>query len=244
MTETLTIIVPVFNEEESLPSFLEEMTGFLQVSPIKTVILFIDDGSTDTSFSLIKQKCETEPSYSYARFEKNCGLSSAIKAGFDLSKTTLTGYIDADLQTHPKDFLSYLEFFPRADMVNGIRIKRQDGLTKKISSRIANAYRRTMINDNITDTCCPLKIIKTEYVKRIPFFHGMHRFLPALIQLEGGIVKEVHVPHYPRYAGNSKYHLFNRLIGPFFDILAFRWMRSRYIRYKIADSNLTSNKGD
>ena len=92
-----------------------------------------------------------------------------------------------------------------------------------------------MIDDGIQDTCCPLKILKTSYAKEIPFFTGMHRFLPALIKLHGGTVKQIPVSHYSRYAGTSKYHLLNRLIGPFFDTLAFRWMRSRYISYKIAE---------
>ena len=92
-----------------------------------------------------------------------------------------------------------------------------------------------VINDAIQDTCCPLKILKSSYAREIPFFIGMHRFLPALVQLHGGKVKQLPISHSPRYAGTSKYHLLNRLVGPFFDTLAFRWMRSRYIRYKIAD---------
>ena len=94
-----------------------------------------------------------------------------------------------------------------------------------------------MISDGIKDTCCPLKIMKTSFAKEMPFFTGMHRFIPALIQLQGGKVKQVPIAHYPRYAGTSKYHLWNRLIGPFFDTLAFRWIRSRYISYKVADFN-------
>jgi len=80
-----------------------------------------------------------------------------------------------------------------------------------------------------------LKIMKTAYAKQIPFFTGMHRFLPALVQLQGGRVQQLPVAHFPRFAGTAKYHLLNRLVGPFFDTLAFRWMRSRYIRYGIAD---------
>lgn len=122
-------------------------------------------------------------------------------------------------------------------MVNGIRQKRQDSLIKKISSKIANACRRMMINDRILDTCCPLKIIKTSFARQMPFFIGMHRFIPALVQLQGGKVKQLPIAHYPRHAGTSKYHLWNRLIGPFFDTLAFRWIRSRYIRYGVANQN-------
>ncbi len=239
MTEELTIIVPVFNEEESLPSFLEEMDSFLQLVPMPTSVLFVDDGSTDNSLVLIRQKCAQTSCYRFLSLEQNRGLSTAIKAGFDHTTTSLVGYIDADLQTKPKDFLSYLCYFPEFDMVNGIRAKRNDSLIKRLSSRAGNSWRRLMINDGIEDTCCPLKILKTSFAKKIPFFHGLHRFLPALVQLEGGEVKQLAISHYPRIAGTAKYHLFNRLVGPFFDTLAFRWIRNRYIRYTIAEKSET-----
>ena len=92
-----------------------------------------------------------------------------------------------------------------------------------------------MINDGIQDTCCPLKIMEATYARRIPFFDGMHRFLPALIQLQNGRVKQLPVQHFERYAGTAKYHLFNRLWGPLNDTFAFRWMRKRYINYSIAE---------
>lgn len=235
MNDELTIVVPVFNEEESLPSFFTEMKTFITKCPIACQVLFVNDGSSDNSLKLIRKACESTDSFTTISLKRNYGLSSAVKAGIDHCHTSLVGYIDADLQTHPSDFLLYLQYFPEYDMVNGIRANRKDGLVKRLSSKIANAYRRLMINDGIQDTCCPLKILKTDYARRIPFFDGMHRFLPALVQLQGGRVMQLPIAHYPRYAGTSKYHLFNRLIGPFFDTLAFRWMRSRYIRYNLAD---------
>ncbi len=235
MDNTFTVIVPVYNEEESLPTFFKAIKQFLRTSPVPTKVLFIDDGSTDESPALLRQTCDTEPSHDYLTLDRNYGLSTAIKAGIDNCSTSLVGYIDADLQTKPEDFLLYFEYFPDYDMVNGIRAKRKDSLIKKLSSKFANSYRRLMINDGISDTCCPLKIIKTDYARQMPFFTGMHRFMPALVQLQGGRVREIPVSHYPRLAGTSKYHLLNRLVGPFFDTLAFRWIRSRYISYGIAD---------
>lgn len=235
MSNELTIVVPVFNEEESLPSFFLEMDSFIKATPVPSRVLFVNDGSTDKSLKILNKKCNTSTYCTVLSLDRNYGLSVAVKAGFDSCQTTLVGYIDADLQTHPSDFLSYFSYFPEYDMVNGIRAKRKDKLVKRLSSKIANTYRRLMINDAIQDTCCPLKILKSSYAREIPFFIGMHRFLPALVQLHGGKVKQIPISHSPRYAGTSKYHLLNRLIGPFFDTLAFRWMRSRYIRYKIAD---------
>lgn len=237
MSEELTVIIPIYNEEESLPAFFQEFDKLISASPMPLKALLVNDGSRDSSLTMIKDKCTSSPAYDYISFDRNYGLSAAIKAGFDHCTTSLVGYIDADLQTHPSDFLLYFPHFPEYDMVNGIRSKRQDSIVKKLSSKIANAYRRFMIDDGITDTCCPLKIMKTEYARRMPFFTGMHRFMPALVQLQGGKVKQIPITHYPRLAGTSKYHLLNRLIGPFFDTLAFRWMRSRYIRYRVAERN-------
>jgi glycosyltransferase involved in cell wall biosynthesis len=237
MKEELTVIIPVYNEEESLPAFFQEFDRIITTSPLPLRGLLVNDGSRDTSLIIIKEKCAKSAHYDYISFDRNYGLSAAIKAGFDHCTTSLVGYIDADLQTSPSDFLSYFQYFPAYDMVNGIRSKRQDSIIKKLSSKCANSYRRFMINDGITDTCCPLKIMKTEYAEKMPFFTGMHRFMPALVQLQGGRVKQIPISHYPRRAGTSKYHLLNRLIGPFFDTLAFRWMRSRYIRYRVAERN-------
>lgn len=233
MKDELTIVVPVYNEEESLPRFFVELDNFAGKSPIPLRAIFVDDGSTDNSRILLSEECARREYCRVLSFDRNYGLSTAIKAGIDHCRTSLIGYIDADLQTRPDDFLKFYEYFPEYDMVNGIRRKRQDTLVKKLSSKFANTYRRLMINDAIEDTCCPLKIIKTAMAQKMPFFIGMHRFIPALVQLQGGRVKQIDVAHYPRYAGTSKYHLFNRLVGPFFDTLAFRWMRSRYIRYKV-----------
>ncbi|MEG2276876.1 MAG: dolichol-phosphate mannosyltransferase, partial [Odoribacter sp.] len=123
------------------------------------------------------------------------------------------------------------------EMVTGIRMGRKDSFIKNISSKIANNFRRSMTHDGVQDTGCPLKILRTEYAKRIPFFTGMHRFLPALIELQQGKVKQIPVHHFQRIAGKSKYNLANRLIGPFKDCFAYRWMKKRYINYKIAETN-------
>ncbi len=231
----LTVIIPVFNEEESLLSLFKEMDEFISISPITSQVLFVNDGSTDNSANMLDEKCADFQNYTCLTLDKNYGLSTAVKAGIDACETPLVGYLDADLQTKPQDFLHYFKYFPEYDMVNGIRQNRKDNLKKKISSKIANTYRRVMINDGIEDTCCPLKILKTSYAQQMKFFNGMHRFIPALIQMQGGKVKQVPISHYPRYFGTSKYHIWNRLFGPFFDTLAFRWMQSRNISYKIVD---------
>lgn len=124
-------------------------------------------------------------------------------------------------------------------MVAGIRTKRKDSAFKKLQSRIANSWRRMMTHDGAEDTGCPLKVLHTDVAKRLPLFKGMHRFLPALVLLQdGGTYKQVPVRHFPRVAGSSKFHLMNRLAGPFVDCFAYRWMRRRYINYKIMESDI------
>jgi len=229
----LTIIVPVYNEEENLPRVEKELSAFMRTSEIKACILFVNDGSTDNSPNLIESICFKNNAFKYIHLKKNSGLSTALKAGIDHITTKYTGYIDADLQTSPEDFKLLIPFIDSYDFVTGIRTQRKDSFVKKISSIIANAIRRSVTHDGISDTGCPLKIIRTEVAKQIPFFDGMHRFLAALVLVAGGSVKEVPVSHSHRLAGKPKYHLWNRLIGPLVDLCAFCWIRRNYIRYEI-----------
>ncbi len=233
----LTVLAPVYNEEESLPRFVEEMDKFLDQSTIPAKVLFVNDGSSDGSIELIKSICQEKQYYEFISLDRNYGLSTAIKAGIDTCDTQFLGYIDTDLQTSPADFMSFYPFLQEYDMVTGIRVERHDPFIKRMSSRIANAIRDWMIQDGVADTGCPLKIMRSSSARKIPFFDGMHRFLPALIQLYGGKIKQVPVKHYARIAGKSKYHLFNRLFGPFIDALVFMWMRKKVIKYKIASSS-------
>lgn len=145
--------------------------------------------------------------------------------------------MDADLQTAPEDFDLLLEHIDDYEMVIGIRANRKDSAFKRLQSCIANGFRRMMTGDTAKDTGCPLKVLRTANARRVPFFTGMHRFLPALLLLQNGRIKEVPVRHFPRVAGVSKYHLWNRLVSPFLDCFAYRWMKSRYINYTISEGN-------
>ena len=229
----MTIIIPLFNEIDNLDRIEATFLDYLNKSHTKSRVLFIDDGSVDGSFDKLEEICAKNSDFNFIKFDKNYGLSSAIKAGIDYCDTELIGYIDADLQTTPFDFDILLEDIENYDAVIGIRGKRKDTLSKKIQSLIANSIRRALINDGIIDTGCPLKVIKTKVAKEIPFFDGMHRFMPALIQLNGGKVKQVPVRHFERMAGKSKFNIFNRSLKPLQDAFAYRWMRSRYINYSV-----------
>ena len=233
-----TIVVPVYNEEGNMSRLEEALGAFIRQSKVKTCVLFVNDGSTDGSGQLIKEICARQPDFFYLEFVRNCGLSAAMKAGIDACCSKWVGYIDADLQTTPEDFNLLLEHAADYELVMGIRTGRKDSFVKNMSSKIANGFRRMMTHDGVQDTGCPLKVLHTDYAKRIPFFTGMHRFIPALIQLQEGRVKQIPVRHFPRVAGKSKYHLANRLIGPFKDCFAYRWMRKRYINYRVKETDL------
>ena len=187
---------------------------------------------------MIRDICGRNPDMFYLSFEKNCGNSAAMKAGIDYAQSTYVGYIDADLQTTPEDFNLLAEYADQYTLVTGIRANRKDTLAKRIQSKIGNAFRRMMTGDDAKDTGCPLKLIRTENAKRMPLFTGLHRFVPALIALQNGTIKQVPIRHFPRTAGKSKYTMWNRLIGPFNDCFAYRWMKSRYINYKVKDTDL------
>ena len=229
----LTIIVPLYNEEANLPRLARELTEYLSITSHKAKVLFVNDGSTDGSQRFIEKYCADYLDFSYILLRENCGLSTALKAGIDQVRTKYAGYIDADLQTSPFDFDLLMAEIDSFELVMGMRVGRRDDLVKRISSKIANAIRRSVTHDGVQDTGCPLKIFHTEVARRIPFFKGMHRFLPALVLLGGGRVKEIPVRHFDRLAGRSNFHLYNRLFGPAIDLIAFVWMRRRTIRYEI-----------
>ena len=234
MNYTFTIIVPVYNEEDNLERVETELLAYTKIATVPTNILFVNDGSKDGSQDLIENICSKNENFSYILFEENRGLSAAIKAGFDYAKTKLVGYIDSDLQTSPEDFNLLLEHIGNYDLVTGVRANRKDSFVKNMSSTIANGIRRAFTHDGMDDTGCPLKVIKTDFAKRVPMFKGLHRFLPAMILLQKGKIVQIPVRHFPRIAGEAKFGLWNRLLGPLSDCFAYLWMKKKYINYTIS----------
>jgi len=234
MPEALTVIVPLYNEEDNLKRVEKELSDYIKIAPVPTQVLFVNDGSSDNSQQIIENICNSNPDFKFISFEKNCGLSAAIKAGFDHVETSLTGYIDSDLQTDPMDFNLLLDHLDGYDLVTGYRNNRKDSFVKNMSSTIANGIRRTFTDDGMDDTGCPLKIIRTDYAKRIPMFRGLHRFLPAMILLQHGKIVQVPIKHFPRMAGTANFGVWNRLLGPLMDCFAYVWMRKKYINYTVA----------
>jgi glycosyltransferase involved in cell wall biosynthesis len=121
-------------------------------------------------------------------------------------------------------------------VVAGVRTNRQDSWIKRVSSRIANNVRNRLTHETVVDTGCTLRVYRREYLTRLKLYSGLHRFLPTLLRLEGARIVQIPVHHRPRAHGVGKYHLLNRVWGPFVDLLAVRWMQKRHLRYRCEEA--------
>jgi glycosyltransferase involved in cell wall biosynthesis len=235
----ITIIIPVFNEEGNILSIWSEVDHYRRKSLFEVFTLFVDDGSTDGSFSLIKEICTHNEGFGFISFESNRGLSAALKAGFDYSQSKWVGYMDGDLQTSPKDFLKFENHLDSYDLVTGERQNRKDSIGKKLSSSFANWIRNSFLKDGMKDTGCPLKIFNREFAMKLPYFNGFHRFFPALTLIYGGRLKVIPVSHFPRREGKSKFNAFNRMVQPLLDLFLVYRLKKRKISYAVKEMHLS-----
>ncbi|MBE9542207.1 MAG: glycosyltransferase family 2 protein [Proteobacteria bacterium] len=231
----LSIVIPVFNEKDNLQLLTRELTKVLQSINKTWEIILVDDGSTDGSIRVLRELQEIFPYIRVIKFRRNCGQTAAFDAGFKAAKGEVIITMDSDLQNDPHDIPKLLDKIGEYDAVCGWRHKRNDPFIKRISSRIANAVRNRLSNENIIDVGCSLKAFRSEYVRRLKLYNGMHRFFPTLIKMEGGKVIEIKVNHRSRKYGLSKYNIRNRMVGSFIDLLAVRWMKKRRLNYEIEE---------
>ena len=235
MTQTkkspaVSVVVPLFNEEENMPILQTEMHAALR--GLDYEIIFVDDGSVDRTAERIKPA----PNVRTIRFEKNAGQSAAIYAGLMAARGATAVVIDGDLQNDPADIPRLLAEVARgADLVCGYRVKRQDTLVKRLTSRIANTVRSRYTKDGVRDTGCTLKAMRRECLSALVPFKGMHRFIPALVKAAGYRLVEIPVNHRPRRFGQSKYSLGNRVLRATVDMFGVRWLLSRRLNYTIRE---------
>jgi dolichol-phosphate mannosyltransferase len=226
----VSVIVPLFNEEENVPILQSELRAAL--SGVDHEIVFVDDGSVDRTVEQI----ETAPNIRVIRFEKNTGQSAAIYAGLQAARGATAVLIDGDLQNDPADIPRLLAEIARgADVVCGYRVKRKDTVLKRLTSRIANAVRSRFTKDGVRDTGCTLKAMRLECVSALVPFKGMHRFIPALIKGAGYRLVEIPVNHRPRRFGRSNYGLGNRALRATIDMFGVRWLLARRLNHKIRE---------
>lgn len=230
------IIIPAHNEAACLPDLLSELQIVLNRLPGESEILVVDDGSSDETPSLLEHWAVREPRLRWFRMNGNFGQSAAFDAGFRAARGAVLITLDADGQNPPSEIPRLLDALDGCDMVCGWRSGRQDHWTKHLASKFANTLRRWVLQDGIHDTGCSLKAFRRESVARIKLFHGLHRFLPALVQMEGFEVHEIRVSHRARHGGRSHYGILNRMLGPLIDLLAVRWMKRRSRKWRATEA--------
>ncbi|MFL6545174.1 MAG: glycosyltransferase family 2 protein [Candidatus Udaeobacter sp.] len=227
----VSVVVPLFNEEESISLLQTELSAALKNFDYE--IVFVDDGSADCTADRIERKMNVR----VIRFEKNAGQSAAIYAGVMAARGATLVLIDGDLQNDPADIPRLLAEIARgADLVCGYRAQRRDTRVKRLTSRIANAVRSRFTKDGVRDTGCTLKAMRHECVSALVPFKGMHRFIPALVKGAGFGLVEIPVNHRLRRFGRSKYGLGNRALRATIDMFGVRWLLSRRLNYKIRES--------
>jgi len=238
-TPELSVVIPCHNEAENLRPLLAAIHAALDPLALDFEVVITDDCSSDDSWRVLRELSVNDPRVRAQRFKFNCGESAASWAGMQIARGRYIATLDADLQNDPKDLPAMLKALKNYDCVCGTRVETRakgDSWLRIVSSRIANWVRNKLSGENITDAGCTYRVFKRECISRIKFFNGAHRFLPTLIKLEGFSVTEVPVSNNPRHAGKSHYGVWNRLFKSFRDLLAVRWMKSRKLRYEIAES--------
>lgn len=231
----LSVVVPVFNEEENLPILVPKLVEVLNPLGLSYEMIFVDDGSSDASRRILKEMALQHSFLRIIGLKKNRGLSTALMAGINEARGKRIVTLDSDLQNDPEDIPKLLRYLDRYDMATGWRQKRKDPWLKRASSRIANWVRNRLSGESVQDSACTLRAFRKECLKDIPVFNGMHRFLSTLVKMKGYRVIEVPVSHHPRRFGKSKYNIRNRLWRSFVDLLAVRWMKRRQIKYDIEE---------
>ena len=223
----VSVVVPLYNEEENVPLLQAELTRTLD--GLDYEIVFVDDGSTDRTADRI----EPGPRIRVLRFERNAGQSAALYAGLKSTRGATAVLIDGDLQNDPADIPKLLSEIERgADLVCGYRAQRKDTFVKRVTSRVANFVRSRFTKDGVRDTGCTLKAMRRECISALIPFKGMHRFIPALVKGAGYRLVEIPVNHRPRKFGQSKYGLGNRALRATIDMFGVRWLLSRQLGYK------------
>src|SRR5205807_5708394 len=205
MSPDLSVVFPVYNEEENIPILLDEIAKALAGKPWSYEVIAVDDGSTDRSLAILHELRAKHPQLRILAFEKNSGQTAALDAAWRAARGTFVVSLDADLQNDPADIPAMMRTLEasKADMVIGVRVNRHDTWSRRMQSKIGNGVRNWITRDQITDTGCSLKLVRREAIDRIRLYTGMHRYLPTLVQMHGYNVDEMPVNHRPRQFGVS-----------------------------------------
>jgi len=231
----LSVVVPIYDEEDSLEPLHRELDAALSGLPGGVEIVLVDDGSRDRSLDVMRGLAAKDGRVRVLALDRNHGQSAAFEAGFRAARGEVIATLDADLQNDPADIPRMMERLGEADVVNGVRADRRDDLVRRWSSKIANGFRNRVTDESVTDVGCSLRVMRARHAKRVKMFRGMHRFLPTLLRLEGARVTEMPVAHRERRYGTSKYGIGNRLFVGLVDVFAVRWMQRRHEPWEVRE---------
>jgi len=231
-TEQLSIVIPMYNEEENVIPLINEVRQTLTQHPDFEIIV-VDDGSQDATFQKLQQLTETHPQLRVIRHSRNLGQSVGIFSGIQAAAKPWIMTLDGDGQNDPKDIMQLVKVaeknlsFNKPLLMAGHRVNRKDSSWKKFGSKFANSIRRCFLKDNCPDTGCGIKLLQRDLFLTLPHFNHFHRFLPALWKRAGGQVINVPVNHRPRTHGQSKYGNMARLKVGIIDLLGVAWLMRR-----------------
>lgn len=238
-TPFLSVVIPCHNEEANVRPLWQAIQTALDPLGVAYELVVTDDGSTDSTWQILKECATGDTRLRAQRFSRNFGQSAALWAGIKAARGRYIVTLDSDLQNDPKDLPAFLKALEQFDCVCGTRVaarKQGDNWVRIVSSRIANWVRNSLSGEQISDAGCTYRAFKRECVADLKFFKGMHRFLPTLIKMEGFTVTEIPISHHARASGMTHYGISNRLFASFYDLLAVRWMKQRMFRYQVAES--------
>lgn len=231
----ISVVIPVCNEEENVaPLALEIQAALTAYRPFE--ILFVDDGSTDGTVAAIEStRAGKVPEIRLLRHATRCGQSSAVHTGVRAARAEWVATLDGDGQNDPADIPALIKAQAASEQIAGLplrlimgnRTTRRDTWLRRISSRVANGVRASMLQDGTPDTGCGIKLMHRVTFLELPRFNHMHRFLPALFQRADCAVISVPVHHRPRVRGTSKYGLWNRLFVGITDLFGVMWLIQR-----------------
>lgn len=229
----LSVIVPVYNEAESVGALAAEIAAALVAEPSWECV-WVDDGSTDGTRARLLEVAAADGRHRVLALERNSGQSAALLAGFARAGGALFATLDGDGQNPPSELPRLLARLREggADMVNGRRARRIDSWVRRISSKIANGARNAITGRTVSDVGCALRVFRRDCAAQLPPFRGMHRFLPTLVARAGWTLDEVDVAHRERGAGVSKYGIGNRLWVGIADLFGVLWLKSRFAGWR------------
>jgi len=234
----LSVVVPVFNEQDNIPPLLSEIAGALR-GKMDFEIVCVDDASRDGSLAVLERAKADYPELRVLHHAAQSGQSTAIRNGVKAARGAWIATLDGDGQNDPADIPKLVArrdtAAPTVKLFAGWRVNRQDSGSKRWASKWANAIRSRLLRDETPDTGCGIKLFEREAFLDLPYFDHMHRYLPALMQRAGWQVVSVPVNHRPRTAGVSKYNNFNRALVGIADLRGVAWLIKRAKRTEVEE---------